>query len=53
MFASADGKQVQQLLLSGTVYKLIISHATFRDCHVHIFSNNLLEIAVNIIFVQT
>ena len=25
---------------------LIISHITFRDCRVHIFSDNLLEIAV-------
>ena len=25
---------------------LNISHITFRDCHVHIFSDNFLEIAV-------
>ena len=26
--------------------ELIVSHITFRDCRVHIFSDNLLEIAV-------
>ena len=26
---------------------LLLSHITFRDCRVHIFSDNFLEIAVN------
>ena len=30
----------------------IISHITFRDCHVHIFPTTFLEIAVYIVFPQ-
>ena len=43
MFASAKGKQ-QKIGLTATVVRssvLITSHITFRDCHVHIFSDNL------------
>ena len=42
MFASAKGKQ-QSSFDSYKVRKsiLIISHVTFRDCRVHIFSDNL------------
>ena len=32
---------------------LLISHTTFRDCHVHIFPTTFLEIAVYICILQT
>ena len=41
-FASAEGKQqkyVRQLSVGNSV--LFISHSTFRDCRMHIFSDNL------------
>ena len=42
MFANAEGKQ-QRRFDSYSVRKsvLIVSHITFRDCRVHIFSDNL------------
>ena len=43
VFASANGKQ-QKLGSTATVVRnsvSIISHITFRDCRVHIFSDNL------------
>ena len=43
MFASAKGKH-WQINLTATIVRnsvLIISHVTFRDCRVHIFSDNL------------
>ena len=45
MFPNAKGKQqkkirqLQKYFVSNSV--LIISHITFRDCRVHIFSDNL------------
>ena len=42
MFASNKGNGYS--VRSGV---LIISHITFRDCRVHIFYDNLLEIAVD------
>ena len=41
MFASAKGKQQKCRFDSYSVSVLIISHITFRDCRVHIFSDNL------------
>ena len=49
MFASAKGKATKVIgstaTVSGSV--LLLSHITFRDCRVLIFSDNFLEIAVN------
>ena len=42
MFASAKGKRQKYVLqLQFRKSVLIISHITFRDCRVHIFSDNL------------
>ena len=43
MFASAKRKETKVGLTATVVRKsvLVISLITFRDCHVHIFSNNL------------
>ena len=44
MFASAKGKQQKYACSTATVVRnsvLMISHITFRDCRVHIFSDSL------------
>ena len=48
MFATVK-KKATKVGSTATVVRnsvLIISHITFRDCRVHIFCDNLLEIAV-------
>ena len=41
----------QSSKVGSTATVLIISHITFGDCHVHIFSTTILEIAVYGIFI--